>query len=247
MDGTLYLSDRLLPGAMELIQELRRREFPHYFLTNNSSRSRKDYVQKLNALGLPADPEQIISSGEATALYLKQRTPGARIYLVGTPSLEEEFESHGFTLTVDDPQYAVLGFDTTLTYAKLATFCNLVRLGLPYIATHPDINCPVDGGFIPDIGAMMALIEASTGRGPDIIIGKPHPPIVEAIAEKTGYAVEQIAIVGDRLYTDIALGQAGLATILVLSGETTEEDLRDSLHQPDLVLHSVADLLKHLT
>lgn len=161
---------------------------------------------------------------------------------MGTPSLEAEFSCFGFELTDEDPQVVVLGFDTTLTYEKLVKLCDFVRAGLPYIATHPDINCPVEGGYIPDIGAVMALVEASTGRAADVIVGKPHAPIVEAIVEKTGFAAGEIVVVGDRLYTDIALGAAGLGTVLVLSGETKREDLAASPYQPDQVVADLREL-----
>ena len=140
--------------------------------------------------------------------FNKQK-PAASLYVVGTPALEAEFERHGFTLTQKNPDYAVLGFDTTLTYAKIQTLCDLLVSGTPYIATHPDINCPTETGFMPDIGSMIAMIYTSVGRHPDIIIGKPHPPIVQAIVEKLGIPVDQLAMVGDRLYTDIALGRTG--------------------------------------
>ena len=242
MDGTVYLGSKLLPGAAEFIEYLEETGFPYYFLTNNSSRSRADYAKKLAGLGLPTPEEKIFSSGEATAIYLSRQRLGARIYLVGTPSLEEEFERFGFVLTDEDPEAVVLGFDTTLTYQKLVKLSNFVRAGLPYIATHPDINCPTEDGFIPDIGAMMALVQASTGREADVIVGKPYPPIVDAIVEKTGFSPGEIVMVGDRLYTDIALGGAGLRTVLVLSGEARLEDLPEAPHQPDLVVQDLADL-----
>lgn len=242
MDGTVYLGSKLLGGAKDFITYLQSIGFPYFFLTNNSSRSRADYVAKLGRLGLPTPPEKIFSSGEATAIYLRKQRPGARIYLVGTPSLEEEFARFGFVLTGEDPEAVVLGFDTTLTYQKLVRLCNFVRAGLPYIATHPDINCPTEDGFIPDIGAMMALVKASTGREADVIVGKPYQPIVDAIVEKTGFAPGEIVMVGDRLYTDIALGAAGLRTVLVLSGEARMEDLPAAPHQPDLVVQDLAEL-----
>jgi ribonucleotide monophosphatase NagD (HAD superfamily) len=165
---------------------------------------------------------------------------------VGTPSLEAEFRSHGFTLDDQMPQMAVLGFDITLTYAKLWKLCNFVRAGLPYIATHPDVNCPTETGFIPDIGSMIEMMAASTGRRPDVIIGKPNQPIVHALVEKTGIPVTQMCMVGDRLYTDIALGKTGLATVLVMSGETRPEDLSKSPFKPDLVMQNLAELLQSL-
>lgn len=246
LDGTVYLGDELLPGARELLAYLDENSRPYYFLTNNSSRSRADYSRKLAGYGLIASEEKIFSSGMATAIYLKKRKPGARIYLVGTPSLEEEFRAYGFELVENDPDYLVLGFDTTLTYQKIRVLADFVVEGRPYIATHPDINCPTPGGFIPDIGAMMALIKTSTGRDADVIVGKPHAPMVEAIVEQTGFEPEHLTMVGDRLYTDIALGGAGIQTVLVLSGEAKLEDLVSAPHQPDLVCENLGELLEIL-
>lgn len=242
MDGTIYLGGKLINGAKKFLDHLTRDGFPHYFLTNNSSRSRKDYVHKLYGLGLDVPAEQVFSSGEATAIYLKKQQPGARIYLVGTPSLAEEFERFGFELTDENPDYAVLGFDTSLTYEKLHKLCDLVAAGKPYVATHPDINCPTETGFMPDIGAMMALVETSTGRAPDVIVGKPNPPIIEALLEKTGFSVDELVMVGDRLYTDIAMGETGITTVLVLSGEAKPEDIPNAPHQPDFVVQDLGEL-----
>ncbi len=245
MDGTIFLGDRLLPGAREIVHFLRARGTPFYFLTNNSSRASADYAAKLTRLGLPVDPGAIFTSGEATALYL-QGTPAQRLFVVGTPSLEAEMEAHGFTLDSHAPDAAVLGFDTGLTYAKLWRLCDLVRAGLPYYATHPDFNCPTETGYMPDIGAMIAFVKASTGRDPDQVIGKPNPPIVQAVSKKTGVPPERLVMVGDRLYTDIALGRAGIATVLVLTGETKAADVPGSPHQPDIILNNVGELLELL-
>jgi 4-nitrophenyl phosphatase/NagD protein len=246
MDGTFYLGDSLLPGALEFIELCRVKGIDYLFLTNNSSKHRGQYAEKLRRLGLDIGEGKIFTSGEATAIYLNRKKPEARLYLVGTPALEEEFKSHGFTLvedaSSDEPDYAVLGFDTTLTYSKLWRLCDLVRAGLPYIATHPDFNCPIEGGFMPDIGAMIAFVEASTGRRPDVVVGKPNQPIIEAVVDKTGLPIGQICMVGDRLYTDIALGATGITTVLVLSGEARREDLSDAPHPPDFVMADLAEL-----
>lgn len=242
LDGTIFLDDHLLPGAPELLATLDAAGVPFFFLTNNSSKSASDYAEKLQRLGLPYGENCIVSSGLATALYLQKRKPGAKLYVVGTPSLEQEFTRHGFDLGDRSPDFAVLGFDTTLTYARLRTFCDLLREGVPYIATHPDINCPTGSGFMPDIGAFMALIAASTGRDPDVIVGKPNPPIVEAVSDLTGIPLEELVMVGDRLYTDIALGRAGLMTLLVLTGETKENDLVDSPYIPDAVAVNLVEI-----
>jgi 4-nitrophenyl phosphatase len=242
MDGTFYLGNQLLPGALEFIATLKARGIDYLFLTNNSSRSQVEYAGKIRRLGLDLPEEKIFTSGEATARYLAKQKPGARLYVVGTPALEDEFARHGFELAEDNPDFAVLGFDTTLTYAKLWKLCDLIMAGVPYIATHPDINCPTETGFMPDIGATMALIATSTGRQPDVIIGKPYAPIVEALVEKLGLPVDELCMVGDRLYTDIALGNTGLTTVLVLSGETRAEDVPQSPFQPDYILANLGEL-----
>lgn len=250
MDGTFYLGDRLLDGALCFIDVLQRQGKQFLFLTNNSSKHRRQYADKITRLGMPVPEELILTSGEATALYLQQKCPAARLFVVGTPALEDEFRSHGFELVQDQPQCLVLGFDTTLTYQKLWKLCDHVRQGLPYIATHPDFNCPVENGFMPDIGAMIAFVKASTGREPDLVVGKPSRLIVDAAAVRMGLPVEAFGMIGDRLYTDIALGQtSGITTVLVLSGETLLSDLKGSPFQPDYVfanLGEVADwLLEH--
>lgn len=242
MDGTIYLGNRLLPGAREWLALLEERRVAYYFLTNNSSRSRVEYAEKLQRLGLDIPEERIFTSGEATALYLLREFPETSFYVVGTPPLLQEFERCGLRLADADADVAVLGFDTTLTYDKLWKLCDLVVAGKPYIATHPDINCPTETGFKPDIGAMIELVAASTGRRPDVIVGKPYAPIVNALADKTGFPVGEHCMIGDRLYTDIALGQWGITTALVLSGETHAEDLADSEFTPDLVVRDIAEM-----
>jgi 4-nitrophenyl phosphatase len=241
MDGTFYLGDRLLEGALHFVDLLREQEKKYLFLTNNSSKHRRQYAEKINRLGLPIAEDSVLTSGEATALYLKEKHPCARLFLVGTPSLEDEFRQHGFQLVQKEPQFLVLGFDTTLTYQKLWTLCDFVRMGVPYIATHPDFNCPTETGFMPDVGAMVAFVKASTGREPDLVVGKPNRLIVDAAAVKMNLPVNQLAMIGDRLYTDIALGKAsGITTILVLSGETKLENLQDSSFQPDYMFQNLA-------
>jgi 4-nitrophenyl phosphatase len=241
MDGTFYLSDRLLEGALRFIDLLREQKKEFLFLTNNSSKHRRQYAEKISRLGLPISEELVLTSGEATALYLKRQHPGARLFVVGTPSLEEEFRQHGFRLVAQEPDFLALGFDTTLTYQKLWTLCDFVRAGIPYIATHPDFNCPTETGWMPDIGAMIAFVKAATGREPDLVVGKPNRLIVDAAAAKMNLPVNQLAMVGDRLYTDIALGQSScIVTVLVLSGETKIEDLKDSPFQPDYTFQNLA-------
>ena len=248
MDGTFNLGDQLIDGSLYFIETLNEFDINYLFLTNNSSKHRRQYAEKITRLGLPIPEEKVFTSGEATALYLKRETPEASVYVVGTPALEEEFAQHGFQLEQDNPQSVVLGFDTTVTYEKLWKLCDFVRAGLPYIATHPDFNCPTETGFMPDIGAVIAFVRASTGREPDLVVGKPNRMIVDAVAQKLDLKIEEMAMVGDRLYTDIALGQtSGIITCLGLSGETRPEDLTDSPYRPTYTfenLAAIADWLK---
>jgi HAD superfamily hydrolase (TIGR01457 family) len=247
MDGTFYLGNRLLPGALDFMDYLSRKKLDYLFLTNNSSKNRGNYTEKIQKLGFDVDDSKIFTSGEATTIYLKTQTKYKKIFLLGTKALENEFMQAGFELVKKEPEALVLGFDTTLTYEKIWKACDLIRAGLPYIATHPDFNCPTENGFMPDIGSFMAMFEASTGRKPDVIIGKPYHHIVDAVVNKTGYRLDEIAMIGDRLYTDIALGKAGIKTILVLSGETMLEDLETSKFKADIVVNDLRDLYQQLT
>jgi HAD superfamily hydrolase (TIGR01457 family) len=246
LDGTFYLGEKLLPGAMELLNLLVERNLDYLFLTNNSSKHAGLYVDKLARFNVNVGKEHILTSGEATVIYLQKEMPDAKVFLVGTRALEEEFVNCGFKLTDKDPDVVVLGFDTTLTYKKLWKICDLVRDRYPYIATHPDINCPTETGFMPDIGSFIALIEASTGRKPDVVIGKPNDHMVQAVLERTGHKKNEIAMIGDRLYTDIAMGRTGIITILVLSGETKKCDLALSKIKPDLLVEDLREVVRLL-
>ena len=250
MDGTFYLGERLLEGAVKFIELLDQQGRSYLFLTNNSSKDSQQYAEKFARLGLSVPPEKIMTSGEATAMHVQRQKPGARVHVVGTLSLENEFRNRGIVLTDDRPDCVVLGFDTTITYAKLWKLCDLVRAGVRYIATHPDYNCPTETGFMPDIGAMIAFVEAATGRQPDLIVGKPNSLFVEQAAERLGIPASGLCMIGDRLYTDIALGAtAGIPTILVLSGETQEHEVASSPYQPTYIfqdIQAVADYLIRL-
>lgn len=243
MDGTFFLGDKLLPGALELLDQLNEKGIPFSFLTNNTSKGKVDYVQKLVGLGVKPVDARIFTAGDATISYLKQNYPKKKVFVMGTSSLRESLAEAGIALDSVEPEVLVLAYDTELYYQRLADFCWFLRKGLPYIATHPDLNCPSPRGPLPDIGAMMAMIEVSTGRVPDVILGKPNAGIILELARGWGLEPEDILMVGDRLYTDIALGKnAGVQTALVLSGETRREDLAASEFVPDMVFEDLLDL-----
>lgn len=244
MDGTFYLGGKLIEGSLDFIDRVRATGRDFLFLTNNSSHNASFYVQKLAKMGLGIDRKRVLTSGEATCDKLNALYPGKRVFLLGNEFLAEELGEAGIAVDAEHPDMVVIGFDTTLDYDKLWRACDLVRAGLPYVATHPDFNCPTETGFMPDIGAIMAFIEASTGRRPDLIVGKPHPGIVEAALRRTGLRVDQLAMVGDRLYTDIETGRrSGMLSILVMSGETTEEMLSASETKPDLKFGRLSDMI----
>jgi len=232
MDGTVYLGNELIDGAKDFIELMKQQNKKCIFLTNNSSKSKSIYVEKLNKLNIEACEDDVFTSGEATTIYVNSLKPNAKIFLLGTKALEDEFISSGFELVKERNQevdYVVLGFDTTLTYEKLWIACDYLRDGVGYIATHPDFNCPLaEGKFMPDAGAIIEFIYASTNRRP-YVVGKPNSFIIDSICSKYKLTKESLAMVGDRLYTDIKTGvNAGISSILVYSGETTEQDYAES-------------------
>ena len=244
MDGTIYLGGQLIEGSLEFIDRVLATGRDYMFLTNNSSHNADFYVRKLAKMGLSVERSRVLTSGEATCEKLRALYPGKRAFVLGNEFLLAEFRQAGIPVDMENPEIVVIGFDTTLDYQKMQAVCDFVRAGLPYIATHPDFNCPTETGFMPDIGAIMAFIEASTGRRPDLIVGKPHTGIVEAVLKRTGLRVDELAMVGDRLYTDIETGlRTGMLSILVMSGETTEAMLAASPTKPDLKFGRLADMI----
>ncbi len=247
MDGTFYLGDKLIPGSLEFIDAVKRTGRDFLFMTNNSSRNANYYVQKLARLGLAVGPEKVLTSTQATAICCRDRFGDRRAFVLGNEYMQRELEAGGISIDQRNPAYVIVGYDTTLDYQKMTAACDFVRAGLPYVASHPDYNCPTETGFAPDIGAIMAFIEASTGRKADWIIGKPHRGIVDAALSRTGCAPSELAMVGDRLYTDIATGKNhGMVSILVLSGETTDAMLCASDIKPDLVVDRLENIINML-
>lgn len=247
MDGTFYLGDILLPGSIEFIEAVKRSGRDFLFLTNNSSRSADYYVQKLARMGLKVSKEKVLTSGQATALKCRTLFPGKKAFVLGNEFLIDELNEGGIITDQQQPDYVIIGYDTTLNYQKMTAVCDFVRDGLPYIATHPDFNCPTEKGFAPDIGAIIAFIEASASRRPDLIVGKPNIGIVEAALQRTGLQPNELAMVGDRLYTDVATGlNHGMLAILVLSGETTPAMLRASDIVPNLTYDRLSAMIDEL-
>ena len=247
MDGTIYLGERWIDGAPEFLHKIEETGRSYVFVTNNSSKNAAVYVEKLHRMGLDVDEDKIITSGHAAIYYLQKHFPGAKVFLLGNQMLQKEFAQAGIKLEEEHPDVVVTAFDTSLDYRKMCKVCDHVRTGLPYLATHPDYNCPTESGFIPDVGAIHAFIHASAFRYPDRIIGKPNRDIVDYLCTRVDVEREKIGMVGDRLYTDIAAGRNnGLRSILVLSGEAAMEDVCKSEVLPHLIFDSVKEIAKIL-
>ncbi len=243
MDGTIYLGDKILPGSLEFVKTARATGRKVVFFTNNASKNPNNYVEKLERMGFGAERSDVVTAGDVTIEYLKRNHKNQSVYLVGTPALEHSFKEAGIELS-EDADIVVSSFDTTLTYEKLVIACDLIRNGAKFYCTHPDYNCPTETGFIPDSGAIATLITASTGVSPKYF-GKPHKETADMISELFGVPFEETAIVGDRLYTDIALGKNnGLMSVLVLSGETKIHEVNET-NAPDIILDGIGDILKY--
>ncbi len=244
MDGTIYLGETVFDHAVEFVSAVKAKGKKIMYFTNNASKDPGFYYNKLIRMGFEADREEIVTAGDVTAEFLIKNHPGEPVYLVGTPELEQNFIKRGIILS-EEANIVVSSFDTTLTYRKLEIACHLIRNGAIFYSTHPDFNCPVENGFIPDSGAICALITASTDKQPRYF-GKPHKETAEIISAVSRIDFDHMVMVGDRLYTDIALGKNnGITSVLVLSGETKIGDITPE-NQPDFVIDKLGDLIPHL-
>ena len=246
MDGTFYLGNRLIEGSLDFLEKLSSQGKKFLFFTNNSSRTAAFYKKKLAGMGCFVKENEVVTSGDVTIKFLKENYPGSGVYLVGTELLRESFRKVGIRLTAENPEIVVLSFDTTLTYEKIERACTFIRNGSLFLATHLDYNCPTEDGFIPDCGSMCAMVEASTGVKPRFL-GKLFRETADMIKLITGLNNDEMAFVGDRLYTDIAAGVSnGITGILVLTGETGLEEVEKSEIRPDYIFESLAALGKAL-
>ena len=260
MDGTIYLGSTLFPYTLKFLSDMKEAGIGYSFLTNNPSRSVADYLKKLEGLGIQADEENMYTTSLAAIDYIKTHYPKAkRLFLLGTPSMISQFEKAGFESCADDPDdvpdVLVVAFDMTLNYQRLCRAAWWASQGVPYVATNPDRVCPTDQKVVlVDCGSMCKCIEHATGRQPDITLGKPDPNMLYGIMERLDLKPEEVAMVGDRIYTDTATAHnAGAFGVLVLSGETTldvvekvADDARTNpapeFFPPDLVCRDVKEL-----
>lgn len=246
LDGTLYVGSEKVEGADKAISTLRASGKKIYFLTNNSSKNKSDYVNKLSQLNFSAREEDIIMSTDYLLRFLKDKKV-QRLHVLGTSSFKSVLSDHGFDVHSSEPEYVVLGYDTELTYGKLVDACGYLNRGVDLLATHSDSFCPSEHGPIPDIGAMISMIEVATGVKPIEVFGKPRPDYLSDILRGYGVDFSRAAVVGDRLHTDVELAnRLASKSVLVLTGETSR-DMVDSLDKgPTYVLESIADFIDAL-
>ncbi len=242
----MYLGDALLPGAARTVAALRAAGRAVVFLSNNPLRSREEYAAKLTRLGIPAVPDDVVNSSYVLVRHLLATAPGARLFVIGEPSVRSELESAGFVLT-DRPlevEIVVACFDRTFDYRKLQVAFDAIRAGARFVATNRDAYCPTPDGGLPDCGAVIAAVEASTGHLVEEVVGKPSPIMGRVLAERLGVPPAESLIAGDRLETDIAMGRAsGMATALVLTGVATRDAALAADPPPDYVIERLDQLL----
>ena len=248
MDGTIYLDNDLFDGVTDFLAHIKAIGGKYLFLTNNSSKSVNKYIEKLSALGIPTTADDFLTSTDATIVYLKPKNY-KKIYAFGTTSFKEQLKAANLPITdrlEDDIDCLLMGFDTELTFKKLEDACILLNRGVDYIATNPDWVCPTWYGSVPDCGSVSEMLFNATKRRPKFI-GKPQPEMALLAVEKTGFKREQTALIGDRLYTDIACGvNAGVNSVFVLSGEGTLEDLKTSDIKPDYIFKDIKEILEFI-
>lgn len=250
MDGTIYLGDEIFDGTLDFLNWVKGNGGRYMFLTNNSSKSVDKYIDKLDKMGIAVCKDDFTTSAQATGLYLEKHNKSDKIYVFGTKSLKEELSLYGLNITdklEDDIDCLVMGLDTELTFQKLEDASILLGRGVDYIATNPDWVCPTEYGYVPDCGSVAQMLFNATKRKPKFI-GKPEATMVELAVEKSGFAKEQTVLLGDRLYTDIASGHnAGIDTMLMLSGESTLDDLKEFDFTPTFIYKNVRELFNYLS
>lgn len=253
MDGTIYKGGTLFHTTDPFLRLLRELGIGYTFLTNNPSKSVTDYLAHLREMGIPATEEQLYTSTQATIELLLEKWPAVRrLFVLGTPSMCEQFKAAGFVLLADGPHDApdavVVGFDTTLTYPRLCRAAWWINQGKPYFATNPDRVCPTDQPItLVDCGSICAALQAATGHPPSAVMGKPDPGMIRGILQRHSLAPENLAMVGDRLYTDIVMAHhAGVLSVLVLTGEATAAEAEKFSPKPDLVVPTLGEFGEHL-
>lgn len=244
LDGTIYLGGNLIPGALDFLSRCEEQGVQRYFLSNNSSRSVQQYVEKLHKMKIPCTADDVLLSTHDLLSWLRKEGV-VRTWAIATQGMCQMMEEAGISTRDDEPEYVVLGYDTEINYEKISTGSIHMHNGVPLVASHPDMVCPSPDGGLPDVGAYLAMLKVTTGKDPVHITGKPNPGMIMHKIEELGLEPSECAMVGDRLYTDMEMAvRAGCVSVLVLSGEATIEDLQDSGKSVSVVVNSVDSLLR---
>jgi 4-nitrophenyl phosphatase len=251
MDGVLYIGNRPIYGASDAIKRFRENGKKLIFSTNNSTSTRAEYARKLTRMGIPASESEIVTSGYATAVYLRKRCPNARIYVVGEEGLRSELKLAGLKIVFDEEAekatHVVAGFDRKINYRKISGGLHALLAGAEFIATNADSTYPTEAGLFPGAGAIIGALAGCSGRGPSLVVGKPSAHMIKIALEMLGAKPRETVIIGDRIDTDVRAGKiVGIRTVLVLSGVCTEKDVRkvrNTKMAPDFVFKSIADVM----
>lgn len=243
IDGTIALDDMLYEGSKLLLDYIDSIGGRSFYITNNSTKSRRDYVKKFEKWNIKTEEDQFMTASYAACRYLKKHYGRKKLFVMGTPSFESELQDYGLRITnkaEEDVSCVVVGFDRTLDYGKIETACALLfRPEVDFVATNPDLRCPVSYGFVPDCGGICRMLEAAADRTP-YYVGKPDKRIVALCMEQVNAAKQEVLVVGDRLYTDIACGMdAGVETALVYTGEAKPEDIEHTEYKPDYLYSDI--------
>lgn len=249
LDGTVYRGNQLVPGAAAGVRTLRESDVDVLFLSNKAIERRRDYVAKLADLGIETTRDRVVNSGWVTARYVAANYPDSEAFVIGEEPLVEEFRAAGVDVTRESAgDLLVASMDREFSYEKLTLALATVENGTPFLATNPDRTCPTEDGAIPDAAGMISAVEGVTGRELDAVLGKPSETMVETALDAVGADPGECLVVGDRLETDIRMGQrAGMTTVLVLSGVTDRDDLADAEAQPDYVVETLGNVGEVLT
>lgn len=242
LDGTVYLGNTLLDGSIEFLRILDKNNIKFKFFTNNSSKNAEFYIKKITNMGYDVKNDMMMISNEVIIDYIKREFQNKRVFVLGNEYLKKDFVNSNINIVEENADVVVAGFDTSLAYKNVSKACDFIRNGATFLAVNPDFNCPIENGFMPDCGSICSMITASTGVKPTFF-GKPSPYTLNYILKNMELKEEEVAFVGDRLYTDIAIGKGNKAvTILVLTGETQMKNLKESEIQPTLIFNSLKEI-----
>ena len=243
MDGVIYHGNKLLPGVAEFVDWLKAEKKEFLFLTNSSERAPRELQEKLNRLGLEVDQKHFYTSALATAAFVASQSPGCTAYVIGETGLINALYNAGITMNDVDPDYVIVGESRNYTYENILRAVKFVQNGAKLIGTNPDLTGPTEQGIVPATGALISPIEQATGNTA-YFVGKPNPLMMRTALKKLGFQREDTVIIGDRMDTDIVAGvESEIATVLVLSGVTSREEVDSFAYRPDLILDGVGDIL----